>query len=99
MPKSWGSCLGRSGALDAKISPMRNREAHVRLAIEVDSEPISGSVSIGSGPPRVFRGWIELVERLEAVRSGRPEIALVQHPETVSEKSLGWAPGAKAQRL
>jgi hypothetical protein len=59
-------------------------DAQVKLSIEVGSDPIRGTVAIGSAQPRGFQGWIELVELLESVRRVRP-------PET-----LGWSPGAKA---
>jgi hypothetical protein len=39
------------------------------LAIDVDSEPISGSISNGCHIERPFTGWIELVAAIEAVRS------------------------------
>jgi hypothetical protein len=39
------------------------------LAIDVDSEPISGSISNGCHVERPFTGWIELVAAIEAVRS------------------------------
>jgi hypothetical protein len=48
---------------------MRSPTAHISLTIEVDSDPISGSVSNGSQVARPFMGWIELVEAIEAVRN------------------------------
>jgi len=39
------------------------------LAIDVDSEPISGSISNGCHVEQPFTGWIELVAAIEAVRS------------------------------
>jgi hypothetical protein len=38
------------------------------LAIDVDSEPISGSISNGCQVERPFTGWIELAAAIEAVR-------------------------------
>jgi hypothetical protein len=60
---------GEGSAFAAKIHTVRDGEVHLKLTIEVGSEPISGSVSLGSGQPQPFRGWIELVERVEAARS------------------------------
>jgi hypothetical protein len=42
---------------------------HLELAIEVDSDPISGSVSNGNRQSQPFIGWIELVAAIEAARS------------------------------
>jgi hypothetical protein len=39
------------------------------LAIDVDSEPITGSISNGREVGQPFTGWIELVAAIEAVRS------------------------------
>jgi hypothetical protein len=58
----------------------------VELAIEVGSDPISGSIVVGAGEPRRFRGWIELVAELEAARRGNRGAA--------STETLGWLPGA-----
>jgi hypothetical protein len=52
---------------------MRRGTAHVNLAIDVDSEPISGSISNGSQVERPFTGWIELAAAIEAVRSSGHE--------------------------
>ncbi|HTX12299.1 MAG TPA: hypothetical protein VME22_27025 [Solirubrobacteraceae bacterium] len=48
---------------------MRSGTAHMSLAIDVDSEPISGSISNGCHVEQPFTGWIELVAAIEAVRS------------------------------
>ncbi len=42
--------------------------AHLQLAIEIDSDPITGVVSVGAGAPEQFSGWIELVAAIESVR-------------------------------
>jgi hypothetical protein len=72
---------------------------HLQLAIDVDSDPISGSVSNGAHRSQPFNGWIELVAAIEAVRSSG-------HASTGSagtlgsrDKRLGSFPGASAQRL
>ena len=48
---------------------MRSGTTHGSLAIDVDSEPISGSISNGCHVERPFTGWIELAAAIEAVRS------------------------------
>ncbi len=50
---------------------MRSGTAHLSLAIDVDSEPISGSISNGCRVEQPFTGWIELAAAIEAVRSAR----------------------------
>jgi hypothetical protein len=40
----------------------------MQLSIEIGSEPISGSVSLGGGNSHEFCGWIELVETIESAR-------------------------------
>jgi hypothetical protein len=52
--------------------------------IDVDSDPISGSVVHGGGESQHFSGWIDLVELIEGVRASAGR-----------EKTLGWVPGAK----
>ena len=49
---------------------MTGRSTDLHLSIEVDSDPITGSVSGSSGEPRLFCGWMELVAVIEAVRLG-----------------------------
>lgn len=72
---------------------MRRGIAHLQLAIDVESDPISGSVSNGSQDARPFTGWIELVAAIETARSaaedGQPEANVVV-------KTLGSLPGANA---
>jgi hypothetical protein len=43
--------------------------AHVHLAIELGSEPISGSVGASGEVARRFDGWIELTAAIERARS------------------------------
>ena len=47
------------------------RPATVHLSIDVDSDPISGSVGPGGEDPKPFCGWIELVEAIELARHRR----------------------------
>jgi hypothetical protein len=55
----------------------------VQLSIDVDSDPITGSLGEGDAEPRGFCGWIELAEAIEHVR--HPEVA------TTPSQSLGGA--------
>jgi hypothetical protein len=48
---------------------MRSGTTHLQLAINVDSDPISGSVSNGDHGAEPFTGWIELTAAIEAARS------------------------------
>jgi hypothetical protein len=45
-----------------------NGTAQVKLAIEIGSDPIAGSVTVGTGAPQRFSGWIELVAAIESAR-------------------------------
>lgn len=47
---------------------MTERATDLKLAVDVGSDPISGSVAVGSGDPQGFCGWIELVAVIEAAR-------------------------------
>jgi hypothetical protein len=44
------------------------RAKHLKLAVDVGSDPITGSMAVGPGAPTRFCGWIELVAAIEAVR-------------------------------
>jgi hypothetical protein len=44
------------------------RATHLKLTVDVGSDPITGLVAIGAGAPVSFCGWIELVGAIEAVR-------------------------------
>ncbi|HUB03959.1 MAG TPA: hypothetical protein VMA76_02765 [Solirubrobacteraceae bacterium] len=69
----------------------------MRLMIEIDSDPISGSVSNGTGHSRAFNGWIELAAVIEAARSADP--AATDGLGEVQVERLGSLPGAKASGL
>jgi hypothetical protein len=58
--------------------------AELILAIDLDSDPICGSVTRAGGEPQSFCGWIDLVEAIEDVRAS-----------ATTRKRLGWLPGAK----
>ncbi|HET6865117.1 MAG TPA: hypothetical protein VFH80_04305 [Solirubrobacteraceae bacterium] len=75
---------------------MERATARLELAIEVDSDPISGSVSNGSRHSQPFIGWIELVVAIEAARSSA---ALLGGPGGTERQTLGSLPGAKATEL
>jgi hypothetical protein len=68
---------------------------HLELAIEVDSEPISGSVSTGTRDSQPFNGWIELVAAIEAARSS---VAMVTGPGEAERQTLGVHPGANGPK-
>jgi len=70
--------------------------AHLELAIEVDSEPISGSVSNGTRHAQPFNGWIELVAAIEAARSSA---VLVAGSGEAERQTLGVLPGANGREL
>ena len=67
--------------------------AHLELTIDLESDPISGSVSNGVQGPRRFTGWIELVTAIEAVRSSG---ASAHRSGETSAETLGSIPGANA---
>lgn len=68
---------------------MSERATQLKLAVDVGSDPISGSVAIGGGNPMSFCGWIELVAAIEAVRHSGG-LATPELPETsAAEAALG----------
>jgi hypothetical protein len=67
--------------------------AHLELAIELDSDPISGSLSNGAHGAQPFVGWIELTEAIEAARSS------AGGGDGNGRQTLGSVPGAKAGEL
>ena len=74
--------------------------AYLELAIDVDSDPISGSVTNGGMVSRPFSGWIDLVAAIEAARSSDPGTDTpFTHPRLAEAKTLGSIPGAKAAEL
>jgi hypothetical protein len=60
------------------------------LSIEVGSDPISGSLSVGADAPTQFSGWIELVAAIESARHLAPDGA---------DETLGSFPGARSGRF
>jgi len=57
----------------------------LEVSIDVDSDPISGSVGARSAAPRAFSGWIELAAAIETARTGG--------------EILGCLPGANERKL
>ncbi|HLX89985.1 MAG TPA: hypothetical protein VKR22_16180 [Acidimicrobiales bacterium] len=41
----------------------------VRVEFDLDAHPIGGTVVDPAGTPEPFHGWLELTEKLEAVRN------------------------------
>ncbi len=76
---------------------MKRGTAHLKLAIDIDSEPISGSVSNGTGDSKAFHGWVELASVIEAARSAGP--AGAEELGEIQVERLGSFPGAKRSGL
>jgi hypothetical protein len=51
---------------------MQPTRARVTIELELDSEPIEGSLSGGDGDRHAFRGWIELVSLLQDAATTAP---------------------------
>jgi hypothetical protein len=56
----------------------------LELSIEIESDPITGSLVVGADARQCFRGWMELVAAIESAR---------QVPAGVARKTLGVSPG------
>jgi hypothetical protein len=70
----WLPGANRAGKSDHLGMTRHSKELH--LSIEIDSDPIAGLVSVDTGDPRGFCGWMELVAAIEAVRhQGQPGAA------------------------
>jgi hypothetical protein len=48
---------------------MDGQAAYLELAIDVGSNPITGSVAVDAEAPQPFCGWMELTAAIEAARS------------------------------
>lgn len=72
---------------------MTGRSTQLHLTIEIDSDPITGSVSGGTGEPQLFCGWMELVAVIEAVRLG-----VERAPGRVPDAELGGARASSNRR-
>ena len=69
------------------------------LAIDVDSDPISGSVSNGTEVSTPFTGWVELASMIEAARSATPGRAPARPQGRPRCERLGSFPGAKGSEV
>jgi hypothetical protein len=66
------------------------RSVNLSLSIELESEPISGSMTADTDQqPRMFSGWVELAGAIENVR--------LRGPGGAGAESLGLLPGASSQ--
>jgi hypothetical protein len=59
-------------------------ETEVVLRVDLDADPITGSLGSACGPSRRFSGWIGLVAALQAARAGG-----AQRPESAPEDGAG----------
>ena len=78
------------------MSSVARSVATLQLSIEVDSEPISGSVSSGAHGAESFNGWIELAAAIEAARIAAPDGGGLGG---TGVKTLGRIPGANGSEL
>jgi hypothetical protein len=72
---------------------MAGRSTQLKLVIEVDSDPIQGSVATDATEPQLFSGWMELVAAIEAVRLG-----VSRASGRTSDAELGGARGGSRRR-
>jgi hypothetical protein len=68
---------------------MTERATHLELAVDVGSDPITGSLSVEAGDPRNFCGWIELVAAIEAARYDGDGVPAGIATSSEPEKRLG----------
>jgi len=87
----------RNANRTAIFPTVKRGTAHVMLAIDVDSDPISGLVSNGDELSMPFNGWIELAAFIEAARSAIPQDA--SDPRETPIERLGSIPGANGPEL
>lgn len=67
--------------------------AQLQLKIDVDSDPISGSVSGAEGHVKPFTGWIELAVAIEAARQQDESLGTPGVPR--GRRVVGRGPGAR----
>jgi hypothetical protein len=65
------------------------RATQLKLAVDVGSDPITGSVVVAGGDPRSFCGWIELVAEIEAARHNGGRVGAGVADPSWPEKRLG----------
>jgi hypothetical protein len=93
--KFWGRTLGWSKRQHAIFQSVRRSTTHLRLAIDVGSDPITGRMSDGDDRWQPFTGWIDLVAAIEAARIAHPETDAAPAGMEDRVKTLGSFPGAK----
>ena len=76
---------------------MAERSAELNLTIEVDSDPIAGSVTPGAGEPQLFCGWMELVAVIEGVRLGANRAAGAALAHQLGGERGGFVAAAKTR--
>jgi hypothetical protein len=64
--------------------------SQLRLAIDLASEPITGSVSVDGETSRRFNGWIELVAAIEAARRRTPREAREARATRANGAAKDW---------
>ncbi len=78
------------------ITLVTERAAHLKLAVDVGSDPITGTVTVEEGAPSSFCGWIELVAAIEAVRHDRGGVTEEPPPTTGAQPIVpSTAPAAE----
>jgi hypothetical protein len=92
--KPSGGSLVRIRPQHGRFVVVRSATAHLQLAIDVDSDPISGSVSNGDELTEPLMGWIELTAAIEAARSTSHGGEASPAEVGVDGKTLGSHPGA-----
>lgn len=90
------SAWGEDRTARSTYRPVERATAHLELAIDLDSDPITGSVGNGPQSAKPFSGWIELVAAIEAARSSAGHPGDLEEPES---QTLGLFPGAKVSEL
>jgi hypothetical protein len=68
--------------------------AHLKLVVDVGSDPITGTVTVEEGPPSSFCGSIELVAAIEAVRHDRGGVTEESPPAAGAEPIVSSTPSA-----
>jgi hypothetical protein len=63
----------------------RRGETQLTLRVDLDADPITGSLTSSRGASRRFAGWIGLAAALEALRAERP--ANPSPPATATDHS------------
>jgi hypothetical protein len=67
-------------------APPKAASVRIYMDIELDAEPIRGTLGLTGAGTRPFNGWLGLSAALEAVRAGRG-IDSMETPRGVAEKT------------